>query len=90
MKHEFPLGTFDLKNRSNFSDVQLLPGIFHWNDKKRKLFVNGKQLPGTGAVLYPVRDNTGRRKLSVKKKQLLESTNNKKATKFSLSVFTGS
>lgn len=44
MKHEFPLGTFDLKNRSNFSDVQLLPGIFHWNDKKRKLFVNGKQL----------------------------------------------
>ena len=44
----------------------------------------------SGAVLYPVRDNTGRRKLSDKKKQLPESTNNKKATKFSLSVFTGS
>lgn len=71
MEHEFPLGIFGPKNRPNFSDVQLLPEIFHWNDKKRKLFVNGKQLLGTGAVLYPVRDNTGRRKLSEKRNSCL-------------------
>ena len=37
IEHEFPFGTF--QNRTTFSDVSLLPEIFHRNDPKgRALF----------------------------------------------------
>ena len=65
------------ENRPAFSDFPLLPDILYWNDTKRNCF-------GTGAIWCPV---LNRRRHFSEKKETVESTNNKKATKFSFLVF---